>query len=118
MKTSGGYNDVNAGSQPEVIGVAEDDLGAELGFECFETNALDSAGSADRHKDRRLDPPATSGQHTRPCLALLRVNLKFYRGLRHVRKFSRKGAKKQRRASVIFSSLRLCVKTSCASQRS
>src|ERR1043165_6425787 len=77
MKTSRGFNDVNAGSQPEVIGVAEDDLGAELGFACVETNALDSAGSADRHEDRRLDPPATSGQHTRPRFPGLGVDLEI-----------------------------------------
>src|ERR1051326_6331039 len=35
MKTSRGFNAVHAGTQPEVIGVAADDLGIELGFKCF-----------------------------------------------------------------------------------
>jgi hypothetical protein len=55
-----------AGTQVEVIGVAENDLSAQ-GFKHVLGHGLDRAGGADGHKNRRLDgtmrqmhPPAAS----------------------------------------------------------
>jgi hypothetical protein len=66
-----------------MIGVAEDDPGVELGFKGFETKAFDSTGSTDRHEDRRLDLPATRGQHTCARLATLGVDLEISCSLCH-----------------------------------
>ncbi len=85
MQAASGSDHVNAGSQPEVIGVAEDDFGVEFRLEFLETNAFDGTGSANGHEHRRLNLPATRGQHTRPRLILLSIDLEFYRGgLGHV----------------------------------
>src|ERR1041385_3554992 len=77
MQATGGFDHLNARAQPEVIGVAENDPRVELGFEGFETNAFDGSGSADGHENGRLNLGATSGQHTRPRLAGLGVDLEF-----------------------------------------
>ena len=51
-----------AGAQVEVIGVAEDDLGADL-FEIAMGDALDRALRADRHERRRLDDAVRRREH-------------------------------------------------------
>ena len=43
-----------AGAKIEMVGIAEDDLSAEI-FEGSLGNSLDSAGRADGHEDRRFD---------------------------------------------------------------
>src|SRR5256714_2674346 len=60
-------DDVESRPQPQMVGVAEDDLRAEL-LELARCHGLDRAVSADRHEDRRLDgamrerqAPATRG---------------------------------------------------------
>src|SRR5215217_183650 len=98
MQTAGVSDHVNARTKPEVIGVAENDFGVELGFEGFEANAFDRAGSADRHENGRLNLPATSGQHTRPCVTGVGLNLKLDGILlSHQKDFSRGGAAAQRK---------------------
>src|SRR6185369_501621 len=66
--------------EPQMIGIAEDDPRVEIGrLEFFETNALDGAGSADRHKHRRLNLATARGQHTRPRLTVLGLDLESSR---------------------------------------
>jgi hypothetical protein len=62
MQTARGSDHVNSGTQPEVIGVAEDDFGVELGFEFLEANAFNGARSPDRHEYGRFNLPATRGE--------------------------------------------------------
>src|SRR5215207_616291 len=77
MQAAGRSDHVDSRPQPEMIGVAEDYLCVEIGrLKCFETNTFDSAGSTDRHEDRRFDLTAASSQHTRPRLALASLDLK------------------------------------------
>ena len=54
--------------QPEVEGVAEDDLRAHL-LERARRHALDGAVGADRHEDRRLDDAVVQGQPAAPGVA-------------------------------------------------
>src|SRR5215216_2815933 len=76
MEATRRLDDVDSGTEPEVIRVAEDDLRVEIvGLEFFEANAFDGPCCADRHKDWSFDLAATSGQHARPRLILLSNNL-------------------------------------------
>ncbi len=56
---------VEAGAQPEVEGVAEDDLGAHR-LERLRRDALDAAIGADRHEDRRLDRAVDQAEAAAP----------------------------------------------------
>ena len=60
-----------------MIRIAEDDFGVEIGFECFETNAFDCAGSADRHEHRCFNLAAPRRQHTHTRLAATGLDLEF-----------------------------------------
>ena len=52
--------------QIEVIGVAENDLGAQR-FQHVLRNGLDRPGGAHRHEDRRLDSPVRQGELPAPA---------------------------------------------------
>ena len=56
METAGGADDLAARAQVEVVGVAEQDLGAGLG-DLLGREALDRGLGAHRHEDRRADLP-------------------------------------------------------------
>ena len=53
-----------AGTQVEMVGVAEENLGAER-FEIAVRHALDGALRADRHERRRLDVAVRGRHHAR-----------------------------------------------------
>jgi|SRR5688572_15620980 len=60
MQSARGFDYLNAGSQPQVISVSEDDARIQVRrFEFFEANAFDGTGSSDRHEDRRFDLAST-----------------------------------------------------------
>ena len=61
MQTAGGADDVHAGADVEVVGVAKKDLGAH--FDKFAgIQGLDAGLSADGHEDGGLDDAAGCGQ--------------------------------------------------------
>src|SRR6185369_8188306 len=78
MQTAGRLDDVDAGTQPEVIRVAEDDPGVEL-FELFEANAFDSTGRTDRHEHGRLNHPTPRAQPPHPRFTIDSFELEFNR---------------------------------------
>ena len=72
-------DDFNAGTQPQVEGVAEHDLGAER-LELVGRHRLDRAVGADRHEDRRLDGAVGQREPSAPRGAASGGNLELHRG--------------------------------------
>ena len=56
---------VQAGTEVEVVGVAEDDLGLDVLFQVPVIHALDGADGAHRHEDGGADLPVVGGDHAR-----------------------------------------------------
>jgi hypothetical protein len=54
-----------AGTQIEMIGVGENDFGAEC-FECFLSESFDGGGGADRHESRRFQDAMRRGEKATP----------------------------------------------------
>ena len=83
MQPAEGAQHVQPRPQPQVEGVAEDDLRAHL-FERARRDALDRAVGADRHEDRRLDDAvvereaAAAGIAGRGCPSVLRYSLTIW----------------------------------------
>ena len=63
MQTSARSNHLDAGAQPKMIGVAQNDARIEIIFQRFKAHALDGARRANRHEDGRLDGSAPSGEN-------------------------------------------------------
>ena len=63
-----GADDVQPGADVEVIGIAEDDLGAHLA-QLARVNRLDAALRADGHEDRRIHDAMRRGQPAQARLA-------------------------------------------------
>src|SRR5215470_14799218 len=65
MQSATGPDRFNAGPQPKMIGVTENDGRVEVGsLKFFEANTFDAAGSSDRHEDWCFDRAAARLQHT------------------------------------------------------
>jgi hypothetical protein len=72
MKPARCSDHISPWAQPQVIRVAKDYLCVEIfRLELFKADAFDSTGSAHRHKDRRLDLPATGGYDAGTSLTIL-----------------------------------------------
>ncbi|MNT89067.1 hypothetical protein D3C72_2297300 [compost metagenome] len=59
---------LRAGPQHQVIGIAENDIGAELAH-LIEIHGLDGADSANRHEGGRADDAARHGNLAKACAA-------------------------------------------------
>src|SRR5204863_5886833 len=57
MQTARGLDDLQAGPDEQMVGVAQNDLGAHLAQLAW-IKRFDAALRADRHKDRRIDDAA------------------------------------------------------------
>ncbi len=68
-------DDLGAGPQPQVEGVAENDLGAQA-LQLFGRHGLDGAVGADRHECGGLDGPAAKMQAATARIAILTQTLK------------------------------------------
>src|SRR2546430_363804 len=76
MQSATGANHIDAGTQPEMIGVAQNDARIDFSLERFEANALYRARSSHRHEDWRFDDTAASSQHARACFTFARKHFK------------------------------------------
>jgi hypothetical protein len=85
MKAAARANDFDAGPQPEVIRVAEDDARVEFrGLKRLEANPLHRPGRADGHEDGSLDERASRLQQPGARLAFACDDLPVERLLRHL----------------------------------
>ena len=69
MQPAAPRDELVAGPQVQVIGVAEDDLARRRRSSCAMRQRLDGALRADRHEDRRLDDAVRRVQHARGARA-------------------------------------------------
>ena len=76
VKTVVGPNHLEPGTQPQVEGVAEDDLGADL-LEFIGRHRLHGTVGADRHEDRRLNDAVIERQFAATGSAARRLDLEI-----------------------------------------
>ena len=69
---------LGAGPQHQMIGIAQDDVGADAAH-LVHIHRLDRAAGADRHEGRRADFAARHGDDAAPRLAVGRENLEAER---------------------------------------
>jgi hypothetical protein len=81
MQAAHALDGLVAGAQIQMIGVAEDDLRAEV-FEDVLGHGLDGAGGADRHEDRSFD--RLMGQMKPAAAATFRGGLELVEGEGHL----------------------------------
>lgn len=62
-------DDIGAGTQPKVVGIAEDDLGVD-GDEVLGMEGFDGALGADGHENGRFNDPVRSGEAAASGFAL------------------------------------------------
>src|ERR1043166_1737048 len=80
MQSAACLDYVNAGPQPKVIGIAENDSRVEIRrLQFFKASAFDRTRSAHRHEDWGFNHPATSGKNRGARFAFLCLNLEIDR---------------------------------------
>src|SRR5271170_2759862 len=77
VQTAGGADDIKAGTQIQMIGVAENDLRVHL-LEFAWVKRLDAGLRADRHEHRRLDDAVRGGQTAEPRFGV-RIGFKQFK---------------------------------------
>ena len=77
MQAAVGADDVGAGPEHEVIGVAEHDLGAQTN-KLLGRHGLDRAIGADGHENRGLNHTVRQAQASGTCRAVTGLQFKFH----------------------------------------